>query len=58
MVDAEVRTVHAQLIGADGDVDRVVEHLTSGDASPGGVAAVVAEAEESEGAHDGILTSS
>ena len=51
VVDAEVGAVHAQLVGADGDVDRVVEHLPGAEAALGRAAAVVTEAEESEGSH-------
>ena len=51
MVDAEVRAVHAELVRAHTDVDRVVEHLAGGDPALGGAAAVVAEAEESECFH-------
>src|SRR5699024_6560850 len=51
VVDAEVGTVDADLVGADGDVDRVVEHLAGGQSPGGGTVAVVAEAEESESTH-------
>src|SRR5699024_12881022 len=40
VVDPEVGAVDAQLVRADGDVDRVVEHLAGGEAALGGAAAV------------------
>src|SRR5699024_8181766 len=57
VMDPEVGAVDAQLVRADGDVDRVMEHLAGAEAALGGAAAVVAEAEESESTHGPTLPS-